>query len=138
MLFVGKGDLETSLKKETQDRGLTDNIIFTGVRSDINVLMHLFDVFLMPSHFEGNPVTLIESQIAGLPAVISDIITDRIDLGLGLIHRLPLYASDTQWADTITEIKKTPISLESISKAVSAHGYSLSQNISILSALYNK
>lgn len=138
MIFVGKGELATQLKEETKERGLTGNIIFTGVRNDINHLMHLFDVFLMPSHFEGNPVTLIESQIACLPAVISDNITDKIDLGLKLIHRLPISASDSEWADMIASVKKTPIPHEIVTQAVIDHGYDLSYNIRLLSSLYDK
>lgn len=138
MIFVGKGELESALMKETKERELDDYIIFTGIRSDINNLMHLFDIFLMPSHFEGNPVTLIEAQVAGLPAVISDIITDKIDLGLGLIHRMPLSAPDTQWADTITNIKRSHISIEQLTDAVSKHGYDLTDNVNMLSTLYEK
>lgn len=138
MIFVGKGKLEAQLKEETTKRDLTGNILFTGVRNDINHLMHLFDVFLMPSHFEGNPVTLIESQIACLPAVISDNITDQIDLGLNLIHRLPLSASDSEWADKITLVKKTPIPHKIITHAVIDHGYDLTYNVKLLSSLYDK
>ena len=45
-------------------RGLTDRVIFAGVQSDVPAFMNAFDLFLLPSNFEGSPVTLVEAQAA--------------------------------------------------------------------------
>lgn len=106
MMFVGNGSGEENIRKMVHYSGLDDEIIFTGLRSDIRDLMFTFDVFLMPSHFEGNPVTLIEAQAAGLPCVMTDVITDKMDMGLGLITKCSLHDSPSVWAETIVKASK--------------------------------
>ena len=75
LLLVGGGELDDSLKNEikqkVEDLGLTDCVQFLGVREDVNELMQAFDLFLLPSLFEGLPVTMVEAQASGLPCVIS-------------------------------------------------------------------
>jgi len=105
MLLVGEGELKESIIKQINDNNLKNEVICTGLRSDIQNLMHIFDVFLMPSYFEGNPVTLVEAQATGLPCVITDNITDNMDMGLGLIHKCKLSDSPEIWADAILESK---------------------------------
>lgn len=138
MIFVGRGDLEEELKDLAQKLDLEQNIIFAGVRSDIPVLMHTFDVFLMPSFFEGNPVTLIEAQASGLPAVISNVITEKIDLGLGLINRVSLEADNSCWVEKILSVRKATIPKDTIKHSLSANGYDLNSNANLLCNLYNK
>lgn len=106
MLFVGNGDGEKGIRQLVHDNDLDREIIFTGLRSDISDLMFTFDVFLMPSHFEGNPVTLAEAQAAGLPCVISNVITDKMDMNLGLINKCSLKDAPSVWADTIIKASK--------------------------------
>ena len=107
MLFVGNGDGEGVIRQLVKENDLEQEIIFTGLRSDISDLMFTFDVFLMPSHFEGNPVTLVEAQAAGLPCVISDVITEKMDMGLGLINKRSLQDAPTAWADAIICVSKS-------------------------------
>lgn len=138
MIFVGRGDLEKELKELTKRLDLVPHIIFAGVRSDIPVLMHIFDVFLMPSLFEGNPVTLIEAQSAGLPAVISDVITEKIDLGLGLINQVSLNDNNNRWVEMILSINKSILPKETIKNSLRAKGYDLTYNTNLLCNIYNK
>lgn len=74
LMLVGDGDLRPEIEQKVQDLGLSDKVIFTGVRSDVNDLMQGMDVFLFPSLYEGLGIVLIEAQAAGLKCVISDTI----------------------------------------------------------------
>lgn len=136
MIFVGRGELEYNLKKDVSIRDLGKNVLFAGIRSDIPELMHLFDVFLMPSFFEGNPVTLIEAQASALHSVISDNITERIDMGLGLIHRVSLDSDDKEWADEICSCNRIKLAKSQISHALSASGFDLRVNSEMLCNIY--
>lgn len=49
-----------------------------GSRGDVNELLMAMDIFLLPSLYEGLPVSVIEAQAAGLHCVISDTITDEV------------------------------------------------------------
>lgn len=75
LFLVGRGELEEELKKAVLDFGLEREVLFLGVRNDVNRLLNGFDVFALPSLFEGLPVTLLEAQANGLPVVASSSIT---------------------------------------------------------------
>lgn len=102
LLLVGddKSELGDKIHNKVQDLGLSQNVIFTGMRNDVDALLQAMDVFVFPSKYEGLPVTLVEAQAAGLPCYISDhvpadcILTD-------LIKVVPLSAPSAVWADKV-------------------------------------
>ena len=100
LLLVGDGDLRPQIEKKAKDLGLSEHIIFTGVRSDVADLMQAMDVFVLPSLYEGLPVTMVEAQAAGLPCVISDKVPTDCILS-DLVTQIPLTASTTHWSETI-------------------------------------
>jgi glycosyltransferase involved in cell wall biosynthesis len=64
------------------------------------------DVFVMPSLHEGLPLVAIEAQAAGLPTILSDIVTNEVDIAEFLMRRLSISQSASEWADAILEIGK--------------------------------
>ncbi|WP_226545046.1 glycosyltransferase family 1 protein [Bacillus thuringiensis] len=90
LLLVGDGPLRLEMEKKVEKLNLTEKVKFLGIRSDINRLLQAFDTFVFPSIYEGLPVTLIEAQGAGLPCIISDTITQDVDLGLNLVEQCSL------------------------------------------------
>lgn len=109
MLFIGRGPLESHLRETIKHNGLENHILMLGVRTDIPELLRTMDVFLMPSHFEGNPVTLVEAQASGTPCVIADHISDEIDIEVGLCKKCSLEASVSVWTDSIIASGKNRI-----------------------------
>lgn len=77
-LLIGDGPLMESMRKKALDLGIADAVMFLGVRSDIPQLMFAMDIFIMPSLYEGLPVSLIEVQAAGLPSLVSASITSTV------------------------------------------------------------
>ena len=53
LLLVGEGELRSEIEEKVRHLGLSDSVIFTGVRKDVPELMQMMDVFVMPSLFEG-------------------------------------------------------------------------------------
>lgn len=98
--FIGKGPLESSLKKQVQEKQLEDSIIFLGLRTDIIELMASADYMIMPSFHEGFPVVLVESQVTGLKAIVSDQVSTEVDLGLGLVDFIAI-DSAADWVDSL-------------------------------------
>ena len=137
MLLVGRGPLFEDIKEVVQSKGLSEEVIFLGVREDVPLLMKIFDVFLFPSFYEGLPVVLIEAQATGLKCIISDNITADVDLGLGLINRINLNSSE-DWIDMLLDIKNNNINISNsnIEKALRTNGYSVQDNVEILYRLY--
>lgn len=106
LILVGDGELRESIQKIVEDNGLNEYIRFLGVREDIPELMNMFDVFVMPSLYEGLPVSLIEAQAAGTPCVVSDSITREADMGLNLVEFLSLDTPIEIWVRKIIEKAK--------------------------------
>lgn len=96
LLLVGKGELDGKIREKATELGISDSVIFAGVRSDVPHLLSAMDVFVFPSFYEGMPNTVIEAQATGLPCIIADTITKEADI-TGLVRYLPLGDADT-WA----------------------------------------
>ena len=75
LLLVGNLNKSDNVKTLIKNNNLKNNVIFTGLVSDVYKYYSAMDVFLLPSISEGFPVTLVEAQVSGLPCVISDVIT---------------------------------------------------------------
>lgn len=78
LVFVGDGIEKSNLEREVKALSLDRDIIFAGVREDVEMLYSALDVFIMPSIFEGLPITGIEAQTAGLLCLFSENIDDQI------------------------------------------------------------
>jgi glycosyltransferase involved in cell wall biosynthesis len=61
------------LQSRARDRGLTDRVIFTGLRSDVPALLSAVDVSVMPSLNEALSNVLLESMAAGAAVVATDV-----------------------------------------------------------------
>ena len=102
--LVGGGELNDELKNQikakVKELGLTDAVTFLGVRSDVNRLVQGMDSFVLPSLYEGLPVTMIEAQSSGLPCTISDRVPKQCDV-TGNVQIIGLDDSPSQWAKKI-------------------------------------
>ena len=136
MLLVGEGDLKHEISDKVVDYKLKDNVLLLGLREDIPNLLKTMDVFFMPSLFEGNPVTLIEAQASGLPCVISDAITEKIDLGVGLISRCSLNNDFGVWLKTIQDAKNAETNKLAIDKAFNERKYGVDSTVNQLIKIY--
>ncbi len=82
---VGRGPLEDELRARQRDLGLGSHFAFLGYRPDAVRVMSAFDVFCLPSHYEGLPIALMEALALGLPVVatkvggIGELVTDGED-----------------------------------------------------------
>jgi glycosyltransferase EpsF len=102
LLLIGGGQAEGELRNKAERLGLAGSVRFLGVRDDVHRLLQGFDVFALPSLYEGLPVAGVEAQCAGLPCVMSDRITAEALIG-GSSVRLPLEAGCEAWARMILQ-----------------------------------
>jgi glycosyltransferase involved in cell wall biosynthesis len=68
-LFAGVGSEQTRLEAQAKALGVTDRIIFLGHREDIADLLASCDLFVLPSLFEGLPLSILEAMAACKPVV---------------------------------------------------------------------
>ena len=130
LLLVGDGELRREVIEKAVALGVADDVILTGNRNDVPDLLGAMDRFAFPSLFEGLPVTLIEAQAAGLPCLISDAITEDVDIS-PLITRLPLGDAEL-WAREILLDRPRQDVREEIIRA----GFDVEASARMLSDLY--
>lgn len=138
LVLAGDGPLREKMEEEARRQNLLSEVLFLGTEERIHELMRTFDVFVMPSLYEGLPVVLVEAQASGLPCIISDNITDKVDAGLGLVTRLSLSEPIGIWAETIARAAAAGRPKQELIKGTLAKlGYDAQQNVGALLNVYN-
>lgn len=136
LVCVGNGELEDSIKLKAKELGIFERIQFLGFRKDVNDLMQAFDLLVMPSRFEGLPVTGVEAQAIGVPALFATTITSDASI-LPESGYLSLEDKPEVWADKILSyhnIKHNANPYEWISK----RGYDIKIETKRLEEFYEK
>lgn len=73
IIIVGSGPIQKKLRRMAQNLSLGDSVSFLGEREDGPQLISLFDVFVLPSLWEGLPYVLMEAAALAKPVVVTDI-----------------------------------------------------------------
>ncbi len=73
LVVVGEGELKASFQHEASELGIENHVLFPGPRLDIPELLKLFDLYVLPSLWEGMPMVLLEALAAGCPVVATDV-----------------------------------------------------------------
>ncbi len=71
-VWVGSGPLHQELAARVRESQLGGRVFLLGQRDDVPRLLAASDLFVFPTHFEGQPFALIEAMSCGLPIVSSD------------------------------------------------------------------
>ena len=100
-ILVGDGRLKDEFKEYVKNEGLTKNVIFTGIITNVNEVLNAMDIFVFPSVIEGFGIVALESQVNGLPTIISDKVPNKVIISKN-IYQLPLEMSD--WCDMISDL----------------------------------
>lgn len=136
MVLVGDGPLKEHILEQAERMDVADNVVFTGVRSDISDLMQAMDAFIFPSFHEGLPVTLVEAQASGLACLVSDTVSQDVKL-TDCIEFMSLNASADRWAERLLDMcaqGKRPDNRHELSAA----GYDVKDNARWLENFYHK
>ena len=80
LIILGNGDYRTELEQTISSIAGKDSVLLPGVREDVAQFYSVFDVFFMPSLYEGLPVSAVEAQAAGLPCVYSTHVPRETDI----------------------------------------------------------
>lgn len=106
LIMAGIGELLEEMKDYAKQLQIDSYVNFLGFREDVMDLTQAMDVFLMPSLYEGFPVTGIESQASGCPCVFSDSITREAAL-LDATKYISLQVPVKKWAQETLSIVGT-------------------------------
>lgn len=113
LLLVGDGELNQDIHQWVKKLDIEDRVIFVGQVTNPEMYYRLADVIVVPSIFEGLSLTTIESQIAGVPVVVSDAIPEEAVISDSCLR---LSLEDTIWVDKILEYADKDVHLDERSK----------------------
>ena len=99
LLLIGDGPLKDDIQKMVQRFGLEEQVIFLGQRNDIPALLQAMDLFLLPSLYEGLPVSCLEAQAAGLSCIAAD--TVSVETAYEKDFQFLSLASEETWVNAI-------------------------------------
>jgi glycosyltransferase EpsF len=138
LVFAGEGPLLDQVREYAKKSGEAKNIHFLGIRDDIPRLLGDADIALLPSYFEGFPVILVESQVVGLPMVVSEQVSDEVDLGLGLVSFASIENGVEPWVDAVIKFReRRQVEDETVRLSVLRNlGFDVEESAKQLEALY--
>lgn len=100
LFIVGNGVNRKLVDDKIKELALGDNVTILEHRTDVNCLLQMADVFVMPSLFEGLSVAGIEAQASGIKCIMSDKVDRNVDV-TGLCTFVPLY--EIQWVKEMSK-----------------------------------
>ena len=138
LLLAGDGPDFDAVVEKVRQLQLQDSVIFTGRRSDVERLYQAFDVFLMPSRWEGLPLVLLEAQTAGLPVVASDRITKDVQCAPDFWY-LSIEEDPKVWAEKLREVSEKKVDRTAdTAQLLREHGFDIRTEAGRLLELYLK
>lgn len=135
LLLVGDGDLRNEIETRICELNLKEHVKMLGSREDVPALLQMADCFLLPSLWEGIPVTAIEAAAAGLPCILSDKITKDVNV-TGNMKFLSLDAPVSVWVDALLHAESPDV--EHNIKAIKESGYDMKSTAGYVEDIYRK
>ncbi len=72
LILLGDGELRQELINKVESLNLNQNVIFMGNISNVETFLQNSKIFVMTSHWEGNPLSLMEACAAGCLIISTD------------------------------------------------------------------
>lgn len=137
--LIGDGDLIDQIKNKVIELKIEANVEFLGLQADVYPFLNNADIFVLPSLWEGMPITLIEAMATGLPIVatsvggVSDMIKDEAN---GLL----VETNNKQISEALLKLINNEVLREKIGKAARDSSKQFSAEIMAkkYEELYNK
>jgi glycosyltransferase involved in cell wall biosynthesis len=143
--FVLVGDLQggrgEEFLRDRAARGLEDDVIVTGFRSDVNRALAAFDVYALTSRSEGFSISLVEAMASGLPVVATRCGGPEQILSDGVTGLLVENESATAIARAIESLRASPANRETLGNAAQkavGERYTLQAQLKAYERLYEQ
>lgn len=133
LLLIGEGVLQEKVKEQAKNLGIEKQVLFLGMRSDVQRLLQAMDVLVFPSLYEGLPLSLIEAQAAGLPCIISNKVPIECKK-TDLVQQLDLAENTLRWADCI--LKASMQERRNTYQEIKEAGFDIIENAKYLEKYY--
>ena len=104
LISVGEGSFKEQMLVKIKEYKIENDVIFLGKRHDVHKIYSAFDIYLMPSLYEGLSISLIEAQVNGLKCYASDGV-DKASNITGNVEFISLKKTAKEWAKIILKNK---------------------------------
>lgn len=138
--FIGDGEFREQIEKIISTNNKSESVRVLGWKDNVHDLLRDYDIFVLPSLWEGMPLAILEAQASGLPCVVSDIPGNNnlvLDSENGFLFK-PNDASDLKEKLSIlinNETLRTNMSYRA--REIIENSYSMSKRRSSIEAIYN-
>ncbi|MBM6860162.1 glycosyltransferase, partial [Clostridium saudiense] len=136
LILVGEGPLQEKVKLKVKKLNLEKYVKFLGQRNDCDELYKAFDVFLLPSLYEGLPIVAVEAQASGLLCMLSDEMTKETKI-INSTKFLSLSQDATIWSGVLLDYYNKHLPIESI-KEMTKSGFNIKEEARKLESNYLK
>ena len=100
-MIVGEGPEKDNLEKYAKQIKVDYAVKMVGLVDNVYDYEQAFDVFILPSYYEGLPLSIIEAQVSGLPCFTTKYTVSTECSVTDLVHYLPLSLGPKMWAKEI-------------------------------------
>jgi glycosyltransferase involved in cell wall biosynthesis len=140
LYLAGDGPLRPMLEQKVMEMGLQSRILMPGLCDDIPSLMiHGFDIHILPSLQEGLPVVGMEAVASGLFTICSDTITrDFTEPFSQRVLPVSLEVNASIWADRVEEAVQRRISVEEGIAIIEKSPFSIHNSLSNMLNIYKQ
>ncbi len=135
IVLVGNGSQYEIIKDKILKEKLEKYFILTGTRSDINIFMKMFDVFIMPSLYEGFPLVVVEALAGDNICYLSDNISNETNIIDNRVHFFNIKDDINKLIDNILIDLSKKENIE-IYKIIKKKGYSISDTTKRIEKIY--
>lgn len=135
LVMIGTGETKKEIVAKVKEYGIDSRVLFLENCSNVNEILSAFDVFLLPSFYEGLPVTVVEAQANGLKCLISDTITDEVVIS-DLVTRLPIDSGVNIWTEKFSDA--IDYKRKDMRDIIRKSGYDIQETVDFLTEFYTK
>lgn len=103
LIIIGEGELRNQIEEKVKKDGLEEYVRFTGAVSNVDEYMIASDYLIMPSWYEGFPVTLVEAQASGLQCIVSENISKEVNITGNVLFESINDEAISKWIEALLE-----------------------------------
>ena len=137
LVLLGDGELQAKIQSKAERLGINDRIRMMGNVENTNEWYQVFDLFILPSHWEGLPVVGVEAQASGLPCMFSSNITSEIKM-TDYAQFIDLHSGVKHWADIAISLLNQSRERDNMREVIALNGYDIRVEAKKLEELYQK
>lgn len=131
-IFIGDGILLNEMRELSKTLNICNNIIFLKNKNNIYDYYNIFDLFMLPSLYEGLGIVLIEAQINGLQCLASNKVTPEVKISNSVEF---LALNQYIWAQKILQLNKERLNDENMLKI---NCYSVENMVNKIEIIYSR